>query len=494
MSTTQHGLTRCGPTRCGPILWLTLALAALCGCGQEIYRAETRLLDDGRIDRAIYQPAARTPAEAQEAARWTTTTRAVQIRDEDWQGTIRALPQAGADDKHPYFAAWGTFASVDQLPDNFREAAPEGLPDGTLRREYDRRDYGFLVEYRWRETLTDLVILDDLRRARRELADLLIPLAGATLQEYLGEQYRVTELVEWLKTEGVNWFEDATDRFLELSLRKPAATGVELQLELAGVCARYGLELRNPQGQLQRDEALRQTLEKFVGGVLRRTITRRDGQPLEEGVVSELLDILENRSRIPEPPPGLEPPEMPDRLKLAWDHVVAQHPGGEERLQADIKRPFVRIFGLYCSKVLATPVKFHYSLQTPGTIFETNGICLSLQEVVWNFSPREAYPFGYGMYCRSFMANPDLQRDLLKAKPLNDRVAALKFIALLERDAELAAALKKVGEQKTLAPLQTYRRSIPADAGERIERVRKLLRLLQLDPDAPALLSQTRPS
>src|SRR5690606_20933870 len=115
------------------------------------YRAETVVESDGRIRRAIYQPADETPAAAQEAA-WAESTFAPRVRHQEWDASIRSLPKAIQDKDRPYFAAWGEFATGAELPQTFHRTAPEGYPDGTLQLDYQREDLVLVVEHRWRET------------------------------------------------------------------------------------------------------------------------------------------------------------------------------------------------------------------------------------------------------------------------------------------------------------------------------------------------------
>jgi hypothetical protein len=59
---------------------LVAAALLLAGCEAKIYRAETTLKPDGSVSRAIYQPAAGTPAAAVDDARWSERTYAPRVR------------------------------------------------------------------------------------------------------------------------------------------------------------------------------------------------------------------------------------------------------------------------------------------------------------------------------------------------------------------------------------------------------------------------------
>ncbi len=235
---------------------LAAAAPLLAGCEARIYRAETVLHADGTVTRAIYQPTADTAAEVREPGVWKGTTFAKRIPHEQWSASIAELPATASDDDHPYFAAWGTFDSPSRVPSAFLKDEPEGLPDGTLLIDYDRQDYVFVVDYYWNETLSDIVTLDDMHQARQELADMLVPLVGAILDEVLGEEYETAGLVDWLHATATPWAFEVTDVLFDLGARGQLAPE-ETTAALEPVCARYGLPLRDAAGRLADDERLR---------------------------------------------------------------------------------------------------------------------------------------------------------------------------------------------------------------------------------------------
>jgi len=122
--------------------WVVVALGLLVSGCTDHYRAETRVAPDGRVSRAIYQPEKVTPVDAQKPELWTKLTWAHQISRDEWRAaSIAALPivdreeprpeiepepgAVGTDrqalepkegELRPYFAAWGEFASVAELP------------------------------------------------------------------------------------------------------------------------------------------------------------------------------------------------------------------------------------------------------------------------------------------------------------------------------------------------------------------------------------------
>src|SRR5438874_2000432 len=83
------------------------------------------------------------------------------------------------------------------------------VADGRLTVDYSRTDYVFVTEHRWRETLTDTVTLRDMHQACGELTDLAIDVGREILQEALGPDYDVADLVKWFQSEGRNWFRES---------------------------------------------------------------------------------------------------------------------------------------------------------------------------------------------------------------------------------------------------------------------------------------------
>ena len=95
------------------------------------------------------------------------------VSDEWPRRPIREIPTT---QEHPkdtaYWIAGGHFKAANEIPDHvvFKLRKEYGVPAGKLERQYTRNDAVFVVEHRWRETLTDVVTLDGMRKAREELA------------------------------------------------------------------------------------------------------------------------------------------------------------------------------------------------------------------------------------------------------------------------------------------------------------------------------------
>ncbi|HZT80557.1 MAG TPA: hypothetical protein VFA26_10050, partial [Gemmataceae bacterium] len=189
-------------------LFAALAAGAFgfAGCQTPHYRSETVLLPDGSVERAIYQPDDATPAKAKDPRHWQRTTYAPppqKFEQEGWFASIRTLPDREKDKEHPYFAAWGRFARVNDIPTHVdTKPAEKGLPEAGLRRLYERTDYGLVVEHRWEETLQDVVTLDGMRKARDEWIDLEIKVLEDAFADAVGADYDPSAFIKWLRTDG----------------------------------------------------------------------------------------------------------------------------------------------------------------------------------------------------------------------------------------------------------------------------------------------------
>ena len=173
------------------VLPLSLAVVPFLGC--DSFRSETRLHEDGRVERAIYQPTESLPLAAKEPQRWKAVTYSFQIDDSEWEGPISALP-INEDSELSYFAAWGEFDSVDDIPDHYLKRSPDGKAKGELIRKAVRIDYVLVMKYEWNETLTDIVSLQDMQEAQRELTDLGIKMLRDIFEEALGPEYDFSDL------------------------------------------------------------------------------------------------------------------------------------------------------------------------------------------------------------------------------------------------------------------------------------------------------------
>ncbi len=427
------------------LVWALLA-SCVCGCKAKIFRAETTLHSDGSVSRAIYQPVEETPELARDAAKWQGHTFATRIPHENWQSKIADLPVgppvAASDKDHDYFAAWGEFADVSQLPDSALFDAPKGIEDGRLKREYERTDYVLVTEHRWRETLTDVVTLDDMHQARQELAELVIPLAEKFLQQAYGDDHDIQPLVDWMHQEGRPLFYELTDAYFDLATRKRPLDEAVLIATFEPILKRHGVSLRDESGALvEPDEVVGKQLRRLVVEKLRR----RSGDPASEETITELMQWM----GIDPPPEGAEPQRLTNNFK----QVIAEKFANEEAFQAALHPLAVRILGIYGAH-LGPDRQFEYRHQMPGTLVETSGELISDNDTLWRFSDSQAYPFGYTMSCRSLEPNVTLEQKLLSKPVLTDRKAMLRYLDLLRKNEPLLAMMRICAADGSLTPLK----------------------------------------
>ncbi|MGD9722211.1 MAG: hypothetical protein AB7O59_11790 [Pirellulales bacterium] len=436
------------------------ALAMICGCGQRLYRAETKLDADGRVSRAVYQPIEDTPAEARDPRLWSGVNYAVEIPPDKWAGTIRELPTGKADNDHSYFAAWGDFTSPAKLPTTYLKPAPQGLPDGRLSVDYERVDHVFVVEHRWTETLTDIVTLEDMHRSRRKFLDVMIPLVERCLEVGLGPDYDVSGVTEWMRTIGTSWFEEATDAFFEAGTRGQLPPNDGWKESMADVCGRYGLKLRDDSGRLLTEDPAREKVSQFATELLRARIKRRDGAPVPQAAIDDLLEWVNLKDAT-----GNDNPRLA-RLDGLAQKVIVEQFGSQQNFE-DVVTPLgARMLGLYRAEILGPPRKFHYELELPGTIVESNGVIESGNRVCWNFEAVEAYPFGYRMECRALAPQTQLEQELLNGTPLTSSQDMLDYLAALKRDFLLLETLRRCVKAKSMEPLSQVRSQVVTEGGD----------------------------
>lgn len=281
------------------VLLVALAIAAS-GCDE--YRLETILYSDGSVDRAIYQPEKDTPAEARKADRWRQVTFAPppdKAVKEGWSGLIRDLPIKWPNNERPYLAAWGRFPSPEHIPDHVAFPPPEGskVPKGKLVRSYRRNDYLFVVEHRWREALTDVVALEDMRKARHELADLALQVGEDIFNEAVGPDYDSSALFKWLRSEGKMILAEFTEaRFVQYAVRKGKDRWPAFKENLADIFARHGLVLK-PQGKWLDDKNAEEALDKFcVSQIVRGVRVKKTGTAVDRETAAVWFHEIIKRS------------------------------------------------------------------------------------------------------------------------------------------------------------------------------------------------------
>jgi hypothetical protein len=450
------------------------------GC-QHVYRGETVWHADGSIDRAIYQESNATPEAVRRPDAWKQTTYAPdppRLERQGWSGPISKLPLCPSDGDHSYFAAWGRFRSAQDIPDHVVFKSPEGLglPDGQLLRDCRQTDYVFVHEYLWRETLTDIVRLDDMRQAREELAESLVDLWQEAFNQTLGKEYDATDLARLVRSEGKAWFAEMTDyAFVHCATHKGPAGRSSLWDGIAAICAGHGLPLR-VQGRRLAGEEQRKAIEDFAIGKLCHYVHRKkDGKPLDQDTAAYWLA----ESKGDDQHPGTV-------FQTALKNAILAKYATETQFDRWLGERIVRVCGLHGFPFFDGH-RFDYSLTVPGQVLETTGQLLSANRVRWQFDTMEAYPLGYTMECRSLLLHRQTQKELLPDQPLDDREAQFDFVSIVRDRKNLVEALRKCRANKSLTPLYEFRQRANGTAGgeQDVKSVDRLLKLCKLPQTPP---------
>jgi hypothetical protein len=462
-----------------PFVAVLLLGAAASGCRQD-FRSETVLHDDGSVERAVYQPASETPAAAQRPPVWNQITFAPnpeELQKQGWPGPIAHLPILPAGQQRPYFAAWGDFKTVQDLPEHLVLKAPEGsgLPDSKLVRGHTRTDYVFLVEHRWRETLTDAVTLEGMRKAREELADFLIGVLSDSFDEAVGADYDASNLFRSLRGEGKTWLAELTDfLFVYCAAHKGGSVDPGLLDGLADICGRHGLVFKK-EGKFLDDEAAGKVFDEFaISHLCRGVRSKASGKPVDRETASAWWQEIKGGGDKPPPP----------LLKPALERVIAAKYGGKEAFDRRCGALFARVFGVHMIDGVFRHQQLDYTLTVPGEVVESNGQILAGSRVRWRFNAFAAYPLGYEMACRSLDARPQAQQELLHGQPLKTREALLQFADVADGLPGVADALRECRKQGKMAPLYDYRLKVARDPKTPVKPVNDLLKLLGL-PEQP---------
>jgi hypothetical protein len=449
------------------LLLLAAPVALICactGCGGT-YRAETVLHSDGSLDRTVYQPAGETPEPVKQARVWKQITFAPKPEDLDkqgWPDALAMLPAHAQDEQHPYFAAWNLFASVKDLPETVLFKSPEGsgVPNGKLEHELVRTDLGFVEEFRWRETLTDVVTLEGMHKARAELADLMIQLGQDVFAEALGKEYDASDLVQWAKTEGKDWIFELTDLDFAKEAAQDSAARKSLEDELTTNLERHGLKLKVG-GEWLKNEATNQILKSFVTNFVGEKV-KKNGKTVGRETAQKWLEELNSKDG--------------GRFKPAFEKVIVQKFGGEMVFDKRMGSLVARIVGLYR---LSAPFDFRYAMTFPGPVVETNGELVGDGDKVrWSFPSSRAYPFGYSMEARCLFVAEDARKLLRREKPLSDRDSLVTYVDSVRGNDVLGTVMRKCRTERSLDPLNEYLESVKGNASQAalVQKVVKLLK------------------
>lgn len=376
---------------------------------------------------------------------------------------IETKPGEGDEDK--LFVAWGRFDSVEDVPDHFVLKTADATREARLSRRFRHNDYGFVQEYLWEETATEIVTVADMKEARREYADFWRRTIFAFCEEYFGDDYDCTGIDEWLRNEADDWHEAFIDlefdhkarktrRFLALDFGDDEAHN----LAFIALCKRYGLDLTGENGAITESEILEPALHEFLRETLLNTLRTRNGEKVDPAILKQFLDDLAGKKT--EQPAEKE--EKASAADLAWERA-SQRVFASEGLTEENRRSLEqRLNGIQGGT-------FRFTMTVPGIVVETSGTLLDDNRVRWEFGGDEAFPYGFPMAVRSLDADRYLQSRILSAAPLTEREALLQFVNLAAGDQQLAKALRQCAEEESVEPLKAMRDTIAGDADENDE-------------------------
>ncbi len=215
------------------IIVLSFLAVVTPGCAPyAAFEVETAIQPDGSCVRTIVQPKGEfLPDETSKPewnARWRSVTDA-DVPDSAMPPDLSPAPASFAlgssmkdePNKLPYFKARGEFSSPQQIPAHYRYADAKYPEAGVseLVRSFGRTNYGFLVEYAWREKITNIVTLPDYLNGCDELLDLVVPILIEGLEKEFGQDFDLTGLSDFIRKDGRRFLDDAALRFYDLRAR-----------------------------------------------------------------------------------------------------------------------------------------------------------------------------------------------------------------------------------------------------------------------------------
>jgi formylglycine-generating enzyme required for sulfatase activity len=462
-----------------------LAAGLLQAACYETQYVDTVVHPDGSVDRAIAQDTSLTPEAAQRPGVWRETRMAKAGPEDPWDGALAALPAATNKDEEKLFSASGRFPSVAAIPDHYVEMAKDGVASSRLVRTYTKRDLGLVTEHVWIETLTDIAGLDEMAKAREELAQINMKLLRAALDEGLGRDYEFQEYLRWVGETESSFFAV----FTEAAVQVRAAGGTPPDEEAAkklfeAIAARHGLS-----GVF--DDNLEDKVDAFLKQRTSTLIRRRDGATLDPGIVDLIVQaVLQIGKGGDEGLISFNDQAEGAKFAAGMNRVVGSEFGGQEALEKKSAILFQRMLGVTFG---GSDRPYAFSLTLPGTIVETNGTLESDSRVRWKFDLEDAFAFGYTMRCRSIEPNLEAQRAALGADRVTTRAATLRYVALVDGQDEVLRIVALAVRARSSAPLVTYRAAVAPRQDPNLTTTMERLALLLALPEPPAAMTAAAP-
>jgi hypothetical protein len=461
-----------------------LAAALLQAACYETQYVDTVVHPDGSVDRAIAQDTGLTPEAAQRPGVWRETRLAKSAPDDPWDGSPAALLAATSKDEEKLFAASGRFPTVAAIPDHYAEMAKDGVASSRLVRTYESHDLGLVTEHVWTETLTDMVGLDEMAKAREELAQINMKLLRAALDEGLGRDYEYQDYVRWVGDTEKAFFGVIVEGGIwkRASRGAPEDKGLEKKMA-ATMAAQYDVPW------LVADDDV-DSLKAALKEKTETLIKRRDGGAVSPAQVGMIVDAIWKIGSGEHGLVAFDTEGDGPKFAAGLERVAKAEFGGTEALEKKGEVLFQRMGGVTFA---ASGRSYEFGLTLPGTIVETNGVLDGDSRVRWKFDLEEAFAFGYTMRCRSIEPNLVAQRAALGAERLTTRAAMLRYVALVDGQEEVLGVVSRAVRARNSAPLVAYRAAVAPGQDPNLKAtVEKLATLIAL-PAPPATMTALAP-
>jgi len=434
-------------------LCLLGVLAAGC-CPPATFYVETTINADGSCDRMIWQPKQKfLPDEALKPdwnARWKTVSDA-----SGRPGVSDSKPSHG---ECHYFIARGSFSSPREIPQHYRYTE-ENAPDAgasVLERSYERTDYGFLVEHRWQEKITNIVTLAGFLKARDELLDFYLPSCIDAIERVFGKDYDVSRLVSHLRVDGRRFLENVSVILYDAAAHHRVAgeDGVldaALTEHLFAEAERFGLDRNLLVGVFsppEQDEANARSIDAFLGRLVVQYFRHRDGTAVTQAEADALIQAIRKERRYQS---AIKQEEK--RLEEVFQK--------DKELEKRVKRAVFRMIGLYSTfgfLFSGGPPEYEFKILLPGELIETNGAGTKSGRTRWKFTGAQLFPDGYEMKARSIFIDRDGQRKVLGRVVTDDETTAKEFMELAGGEGPLLEAVRKLrqtGDREAFRQVKT---------------------------------------
>ena len=259
-------------------------------------------------------------------------------------GRPRVSDAKASEDGIKYFIARGSFASPSQIPAHYRYTDPE-VPDAgasELERTYERKDYAFVVEHRWKERITNIVTLRGFIRGRDELLDVYLPVYTDAIEKIFSKDYDVARLVAWLRSDGRRFLENASLIVYDAAVRgrvlgKNNQFDGDLINGLYEEAERLGLDFKllGEMFKLPADQERNERAAKvFVSRLVVRFFRHRDGSAVSAAEADELVRAMADGHRYAD-----EFREESKRIEKSFE--------GNKEVAQRVRRAATRMVGVY---------------------------------------------------------------------------------------------------------------------------------------------------